>query len=601
MRARWRLGLLLIEILVLEIGTYLAVGEFVPREVWYASGLLAVIINPLLLEPFYPRPYDVLANALFGILLYAWSPRDIAEPGWSALLILLISAALLATLALVFGAGRREAPRFAHVARVLSSYATSRVIFSSVFWLSLLEQFRPTTREFWTLGFTWALVILLGRINWQQLWESLSRAPASGRAQGLVGPSTLAVASSELPSPGAPVQVDAPGVHAEGIVITRIPRLRDVWGQVHLLSSEDAHKLLRKASFTIRERPATTPAIIGSVGAGSTDRSLVFTPAAPLEVGNVVAVLMGEDHLMYQVESAKVDEMKVKGGSHLITSAVANQIGRFDTSSLRLIQHRWIPPAGAPVLGEVPDIRELPDPPENLVRLGWVIGTNVPVYLDLGLACEGHIVILGMTKMGKTTLGVRLANALAQSRGVVILDQTGEYRSRRGLAPHTVGQWAPGVSVHEPPQGAVGPDFAREFIEETAKLASGEYETDEPTPRSVIFEEAHQFIPEPAGLSFNTPGRESAYQLGVHIMQLRKYGISIMLISQRTAVVAKSALSQCETMIAFRSVDQTGLDYLEQVAGGGVRQLLPALKQGEALVLGTAVSSDRAVAISVES
>jgi DNA helicase HerA-like ATPase len=115
-----------------------------------------------------------------------------------------------------------------------------------------------------------------------------------------------------------------------------------------------------------------------------------------------------------------------------------------------------------------------------------------------------------------------------------------------------------------------------------------------------MMEEAHQFVPEPAGLGFGTPGRDSAYQLGVDIMQLRKYGISMILISQRTAVVAKSALSQCETMIAFRSVDQTGLDYLDQIAGGGVRNILPSLKQGEALVLGTAISSDRPVAIKVD-
>ncbi len=73
----------------------------------------------------------------------------------------------------------------------------------------------------------------------------------------------------------------------------------------------------------------------------------------------------------------------------------------------------------------------------------------------------------------------------------------------------------------------------------------------------------------------------------------------MVLISQRTAVVAKSALSQCENLIVFRSVDQTGLDYLEQVGGPGVRNVLSALRQGEALVMGPAISSDRPVAITV--
>ena len=115
----------------------------------------------------------------------------------------------------------------------------------------------------------------------------------------------------------------------------------------------------------------------------------------------------------------------------------------------------------------------------------------------------------------------------------------------------------------------------------------------------MIVDEAHQFIPEPAGLGFGGAGRESSIAIGLLMMQIRKYGLSIILISQRTAVVAKSALSQCENLIAFRSVDQTGLDYLEAVAGNDVRNLLPQLRQGEALVFGPAVSTDSPVGIQV--
>ena len=263
---------------------------------------------------------------------------------------------------------------------------------------------------------------------------------------------------------------------------------------------------------------------------------------------------MGAAHVLYQLESAMVEEMKVRGGSHLVVTASANQIGQFDPPTHRLVQHRWTPGPGAAVLANLPPIEQAVPLPPAFHRLGCVVGTDIPVYLDLDIACEGHIVILGMTKMGKTTLAMRLATALAATRGVVILDQTGEYSSKRNVPPHVLGQWVPGVSVHEPPNGAVGPDFAHAFVEATALAAAGEYQAGAPTPRSIMLEEAHQFIPEPAGLGFQTPGRESAYKLGVAIMQLRKYGVCMTLISQRTAVVAKSALSQCETMIAFRSV-----------------------------------------------
>ena len=82
-------------------------------------------------------------------------------------------------------------------------------------------------------------------------------------------------------------------------------------------------------------------------------------------------------------------------------------------------------------------------------------------------------------------------------------------------------------------------------------------------------------------------------------MQIRKYGLSVILISQRTAVVAKSALSQCENVIAFKSVDQTGLDYLQGLMGDEARAVLPSLRQGQAVVFGPAMSLDSPVIIDV--
>ena len=238
---------------------------------------------------------------------------------------------------------------------------------------------------------------------------------------------------------------------------------------------------------------------------------------------------------------------------------------------------------------------------DNALLLGHVVGTDVPIFLDCAATCEGHLTILGMTKMGKTSLALRLARMLAADKRVVIMDQTGEYVGRRGLPCYDKdGDWSvAGLSVLEPRPVDTPPDFAFHFLEKIMAEAVSEYKSGDPSARVLIIDEAHQFVPEPAGLSFGTPGRDSAYKFGVSMMQVRKYGISIILVSQRTAVVAKSALSQCENLIAFRSVDQTGLDYLEAIAGSGIRSLLPQLGHGEAIVFGPALSTDGPVAIRV--
>jgi DNA helicase HerA-like ATPase len=386
------------------------------------------------------------------------------------------------------------------------------------------------------------------------------------------------------------------------MVVTRILRTGDSWAEIHLDDPSVAERLLGAYTLSLKvtERDDGT---VGSVERGSTHERLTFTTSRALEIGMTLAVATPDEGLgpvLYQLSEAEVRESSTRGGSHLVVTATGDQIGRFDADTSRLTLHRWVPPPGSPVT-HYTESQETYRLPSNAMLIGHVLGTDLPVFLDTEEVCAGHIAILGMTKMGKTTLAVSLARKLATKRRVVIVDQTGEYQNRRGLPLYD--KEAPtdsvGLSVLNLPDGSVGADFALKFVKKIGEMASTEYAAGTTHPRSIIFDEAHQFIPEPAGLGYGSPGRDSAYQLGYEFMQLRKYGVSFGLISQRTAVVAKGALSQCENIIAFRSVDRTGLEYLEQIAGPRVSRLLPTLRQGEALLAGPAFLSDAPVVVKV--
>ncbi len=223
------------------------------------------------------------------------------------------------------------------------------------------------------------------------------------------------------------------------------------------------------------------------------------------------------------------------------------------------------------------------------------------MYLDSGVLSESHMAILGMTRMGKTTLARRLADRLSTECAVIVLDQTGEYRTKHGYVEYdrAIHDSTAGASVFEPPPKKAAPDEGLELLKHLANQGFTEFKSGDPFKRVLLVDEAHQFVPEPAMLGFGAPGRESAITFGMHAMQVRKYGLSLVLISQRTAVLAKSALSQCENVIAFKSVDQTGLDYLESVLGPAARDVLPSLGVGEALVSGPAFSTDSPVAITL--
>jgi hypothetical protein len=603
MNIRWRLVILAVQLAILSITTALVTGSVYAVETWYGAGMLSLIINPQILEPHYPRPGDVVGNSLIALVLYATATKLKYPDGWVMLAIFLLIALGLGLTALIFGAGRSEGKlvRLGRAANLLSRVATSRVIFSAVFVLALLEFRKMESPEFWLLAGTWALVTLLGLINWQAVWSSLSGAPTPCAAEGMIGPSLLLLTAPHLPKPGTAVELRSDGCVADGVVLNRIHRNTDFWGEIHIDDLEKCEQLARKSIITLSTSPRSSIPAVGAVLAPSSDTQLQFVSNRDLEVGGIVVVNSGAEEILYQIRWAEIEDAKVKGGAHQVVRAHASQLGLFDPTSFRLTRHRWVPrPGGGVRLPRA--IRDVsPALPTNAILLGALVGTDIPVAMDCQLLCQGHLAILGMTRMGKTTLALRLAQFLAESHRVTILDQTGEWVSKKGLPRYATVQEdeSIGISVLEPKPGTTPADEALSYLQTWVKLAYKEYRTGTPLPRVLIIDEAHQFVPEPAGMGFNSPGRESASKFGLLMMQIRKYGITVILISQRTAVVAKSALSQCENLIAFKSVDQTGLEYLEAILGMDARKALPALRHGEALVFGPAVSADLPAVIAV--
>jgi len=609
MSVRWRLGVIAVQGLIVAGATFVVMGRPVSSELWFVAGLAPVAIYPLLLEPYYARPPDIIVNTLICLILYLVVSESLIGTGRDIFAIAVVAALALAVFALAAGAGRKEPTplvRLAGSARRISSLATARVLYSAVFVLALLADSENLGEaKVWGLVGGWLAAVVVGLINWQSVWSTVTGTPPPCEAEGMVGPSRLLVATSELPQPGSWVSLKSGSTEAEGVVITRIRRSVDVWGQIHVSDGAVCERLLGATGLTIRTVRKPKVDVVGAVDVGSSDTMLRFVATRALETGRVVAIKQDTTEILYQLSAAEIQQSNVKGGSHLVVRVDAAQLGHFDEATRRLRQHRWVPPTGAAVVGNIrtPTI----DPstlPSAWIRLGHVIGTEIPIFLDQELACDGHLVILGMTKMGKTSLAVRLAKALGQGQPVVIMDQSSEYAKRRGLPKYKKGAvpTTPCVSVIEPPDGFKGhpADLAHKFLQELVGVATDEYVKDQIVPRTLILDEAHQFVPEPAGMGFGAPGRESSTKFGMQMMQVRKYGISIMIVSQRTAVVSKSALSQCENFIAFRYVDRTGLDYLETLAGPAAARLVPKLEQGQALVFGPAVSSDGPVAIQVE-
>ncbi len=104
-------------------------------------------------------------------------------------------------------------------------------------------------------------------------------------------------------------------------------------------------------------------------------------------------------------------------------------------------------------------------------------------------------------------------------------------------------------------------------------------------PLLVVLEEAHRFLGEGA----DTPAHRIVATIA---KEGRKYGVGLLVVSQRPVEVEASILSQCGTMIALRTTN--GADRNRVAAAfpddlGNLAGLLPALRTGEALILGEAM------------
>ena len=108
-------------------------------------------------------------------------------------------------------------------------------------------------------------------------------------------------------------------------------------------------------------------------------------------------------------------------------------------------------------------------------------------------------------------------------------------------------------------------------------------------PIALFCDEAHLYIPERAQ-------GDSASEISISIFERiakegRKYGVGLVVISQRPSEVNRTVLSQCNNLIAMRltnAEDQAVVRRLLPDSLGGFSDLLPILDTGEALVVGDA-------------
>ena len=110
------------------------------------------------------------------------------------------------------------------------------------------------------------------------------------------------------------------------------------------------------------------------------------------------------------------------------------------------------------------------------------------------------------------------------------------------------------------------------------------------TPFTLICDEAHLYLP--LKDEADAVQKQALYNFERIAKEGRKYGVSILTVSQRPADVSKTILSQCNNFVVLRLTNEKDKGVIKNLLPDSLRstiEFLPLLDVGEALVVGDAI------------
>ncbi len=110
----------------------------------------------------------------------------------------------------------------------------------------------------------------------------------------------------------------------------------------------------------------------------------------------------------------------------------------------------------------------------------------------------------------------------------------------------------------------------------------------EEAPFLLVLEEAHNYIPQSEVAKYNSV-KKSIERIA---KEGRKYGLSLMIVSQRPSEISETIFSQCNNFIAMRLTNPSDQQYVKRLMPDSVSAItdtLPVLERQEALIIGDSI------------
>lgn len=628
-------------------------------QVWFTSGLLLIVLGVFVTEKYFTRPLDVIVNVItLFVVLSTLDNVSNFQLYWPLVAYSLMTA-IIAFVSFVLINEEKDrnylSQKIAHSANTISSFlGSSKMLFSIVFILSIFSYFISSLESnslinkeqmavLLMIAF-WGMVILVEPIDKKLIVPLLEKMRDKNKPK-LIGkivkrsnPDVIYV--EQLPG--------SPNLNAGDIaVIDDIKNLHNSKDLVHVMFVSELeadnkkylyfHCINSKAidiakqiyvhktdsdipeAVTISEIYKNRDNIIGFVHTNS-DIDVIKVKMIDgvdenkeLKEGDLISINFYKNSTKYQIINVETDSENIDGqskkGSKIIT---AQQIGYWQNDKQKFADTGWVPSINSPVFIET-STEEINVTNDNYFKVGTVPRSQYPIFIDLEDSVSHHIAVIGKTGTGKSRMAASILEKMASiGYKVVILEV--DRKHKQSLTTYINSelieeQNSNALDLSKATKNVISinwqlddkdksggtlnlSDITANIIEKVVA-----YQTQNENQKICIaMEEAYDFIPENS-FGKQDYGQPKVSRISQMVLKCRKHNIGLLIITQRTALVTKTILYQCHTIIALQSFDETSKNFMSAYINQKYLDSMSILPRYRAIVVGKGSSCDKPVIV----
>jgi len=461
----WRLVFLLFYLIVLCLASFLLFGVWFPRpddtSVWFYSGLFALLLGDLLLEPYFTAPRDAISNSIaaitqIGSVLFLVIVSNV-QWFWIVALAFPVVALISGIVAILLGQSRwLITQRIAATATQIGSIiGKSKFLFTAIFVLAVFSFHTTITETFWLLTL-WIIIFAARPIeraydfvkkfieNWKpQLGASEVGVLIGHRQPGVY---TIEITNTENADNCDLLCVLSDNASCALAVVTdRYALAGSSWLRALRFASgisKDKIKGVWGSGGTVLACPGenvpdeflSNPVykkrndLIGIVVEDSSTNTILIEllrDNTPIVEGRMLTAEINGQSTLYQVIEATTQSEHLKEQNrHGFLRIKARKLGNWNSDEGVFEQVEWIPKIYTPVF-------LVPQSETQFCEdcVGYIPGTDYGIEMTCSDLVTHNTAVLGVLGTGKSFLAFELVDRIARdSIKCFVIDITNEYQ-----------------------------------------------------------------------------------------------------------------------------------------------------------------------------